>query len=183
MLLIDLDGVLVDFVGSALRLFQGEAEAEATLFDWPRGEWDIAKVLGVSTGEFWKRVDHAGEDWWATLPEYPWAQTLLRVISDQDEFVIASSPSLHQCSAAGKVRWMQGRFHEGFRSYMLGEHKHLLAGPGRTLIDDSERNCERFEAAGGTAILFPRPWNRLGAITDPAGFVIEGLAHAKMGPT
>lgn len=175
MIYLDLDGVLCDFAGSAIRLFREPEEAAAILDNWPRGEWDIHKILNVSPATFWQRIDTAGEDWWALLPEYQWAQTLLRVVADHDEFTIASSPSLHPSSSAGKIRWMKSRFHDGFRAWMLGEHKHLLAGPGRTLIDDSERNCERFTAAGGRAILFPAPWNTLGGVVDPVSYVVNKL--------
>lgn len=31
--------------------------------------------------------------------------------------------------------------------------------PGRVLIDDNDTNCAKWREHGGTAILFPQPWN------------------------
>ena len=45
--------------------------------------------------------------------------------------------------------------------------------PGRLLIDDVQRNCEEFRLSGGTALLFPRPWN--GSRVTPGEFV-ENIA-------
>jgi hypothetical protein len=41
----------------------------------------------------------------------------------------------------------------------VGNDKHLLAGPGRLLIDDHPGNCHDWNESGGVSILFPRPWN------------------------
>ena len=52
----------------------------------------------------------------------------------------------------------------------------MLAKRGRVLIDDSDVNCEKFAAAGGTAIVFPQRWNSAHAIEGcPADHVIKLL--------
>lgn len=157
MILLDVDGVICDFVGAAISLHG--LDPVKVLANYPLGEWDIAKVLGVSQTDFWKRIDAAGEDWWATLPEYPWADELISLVGANDDWVFATSPSRFHGSASGKVRWMQRKFGSHFRKYMLGEHKHLLAKPGAILIDDNQLTCEKFDRHEGSAILFPRPWN------------------------
>lgn len=174
MILLDMDGVIVDFVGAALRLH--DQDVEATLATWPRGEWNVAKVLGVSTNVFWSKIDEAGEDWWATLPEYPWADELIAAVEEsQRGWVFATSPSRFHGSASGKVRWMQKKFGSGFRGYMLGEHKNLFARREAILIDDNEEAVKRFRAEGGGAVLFPRPWNSLGVVQNPVEMVKELL--------
>lgn len=54
---------------------------------------------------------------------------------------------------------------------MLGEHKHLFAKRGSLLIDDNEAAVRKFREHGGSAILFPQPWNSLGGVDDPVGYV------------
>lgn len=173
MIFVDLDGVCVDFIGAAL-LLHGR-DVEATLADWPNAVWDVSTVLGIKPAEFWKTIDEAGEDWWATLPAYPWMAPLLEMVAKKDDFIFATSPSRFAGSSSGKVRWMQRTFGRSWRSYMLGEHKHLFAKPGALLIDDNEAACEKFEAHGGKAILFPQPWNSLGRHADPLVFVKQRL--------
>ena len=65
-------------------------------------------------------------------------------------------------SLAGKLEWIHKYFPEWMhRQYLMGPQKHLLAGPGSLLIDDSEENVEKFRQHDGQAILVPRPWNSL----------------------
>ncbi len=47
------------------------------------------------------------------------------------------------------------------RRYLMGPAKHFCSGPGRVLIDDSDKNVIEFLRSGGQAILVPRPWNML----------------------
>jgi len=167
---LDLDGVVVDFVSAALKLF----DAEHLQKDWPPGEWDITNVLGVSATDFWSRVDARGELFWKNLQVYPWAGCLLNLIDDY-EWYYATSPSRSHRSSSGKVLWMQEQHGTHFRRYVLGEHKHLLAKSDALLIDDNQKNVERFVENGGKSILFPRPWNRLHHIDEPMGYVKEML--------
>ena len=51
---LDLDGVLVDFLGGAARWYCSKKDVEDF---WPKGEWGNTKLLselsGVSAGDFW----------------------------------------------------------------------------------------------------------------------------------
>ena len=168
---LDMDGVLTDFVGAALRL-HGRTEL---LDNWPRGERDIAKVLGLSRGAYWSKIDEQGSDFWASLEPYAWLHELIDVVRDVAPFTILTAPSLSPSSAEGKVRWMYEHFPkvEGrrFTSYLIGSQKHLLAQPGHLLIDDSEAHVDAFQAAGGQAILFPQVWTRKHSTDPPIEYV------------
>lgn len=174
MIFLDMDGVICDFVGSAARLHC--RQADELVSEWPAGVFDICHVLGVSATQFWSRVDRAGEAFWTYLNDYPWTSQLIELVQGHDEgFVISTSPSRSHHSSAGKVRWLQMKFGMPFRSYMLGEQKHLLAKPGAVLIDDNEASVLKFRDHGGEAILFPQPWNSLGRVDDPVGYVSDEL--------
>lgn len=162
-ILLDLDGVLVDFVGAACLVHRWDAAKVV--------EYDFFKTFGKTDAEFWQPIDARGEDWWASLPAHNWAARLIDTVRRNGNLVIATSPSRHHGSAAGKVRWLQRVFGNSFRNYMLGPSKHLMANQETVLIDDSETQCAAFAAAGGTACLFPQPWNRLGQIPDPVAYV------------
>ena len=66
-ILLDMDGVVVDFVGGAARLFGADP---ATLFQPERdlpGEFDMYPALGLARGDFYAGLDNAGGALWPGL--------------------------------------------------------------------------------------------------------------------
>lgn len=159
-ILLDMDGVIADFVGSAIRLFG----REDLLSTWPCGQWCIAKALGISEVDFWGKIDVRGRHFWERLDFYPWAFRLTGMLTSFAPWTICTSPSHHPESLAGKLAWLHSCFGFPFRNYFMGSAKHLFARPGTVLVDDSDKNVSDFQAAGGKSILFPQPWNALYAI-------------------
>ena len=47
--------------------------------------------------------------------------------------------------------------------------KHLLAAPCKLLVDDFDGNVDGWVAAGGAAVIAPRPWNRFRPATGADG--------------
>ena len=161
-LLVDMDGVLVDFVTAALRLH----DRLEVLQDWPAGEWDMSEVMGISGPEFWGPIAEAGADFWATLEPYPWCDDLFELVESTGPWCILTSPSGDPFCAAGKIAWLQRRFGRGFRRFLIGPPKWVCARPDQLLIDDNDTNVDRFRERGGRAILFPQPWNRNHALVE-----------------
>lgn len=151
---LDMDGVCCNF--------QGAAMTACGFPDLVPTQWDMTRDMGITEDEFWRRIDAHGEDFWANLSDYPWFCDLYHRLywQCQGRLYFLSTPSRAPFSASGKVRWLQKWLGPHFDAYIFTRHKHLFAGPGRLLVDDNAENCERFEAAGGQAILFPQPWNR-----------------------
>lgn len=172
---LDMDGVLSDFVTAALELHQ----SPDAIHDWPPGEFNMARVLGISSSEFWGGIDRQGADYWARLKPYPWFAELTALAREFGEVSILTSPSQHPDCPAGKVRWIHEHLGKGFRDFLIGPPKYLCARPGAVLIDDSDRNVDRFRLHGGQAILFPQPWNSNHAITDRLAFVRRELEAAR----
>ena len=164
---LDMDGVLTDFIGAALRVHN----RDDALLNWPRGERDVPKVLGISRNQYWKKIDALGSDFWANLAPYPWFDELIEMVREIALFTILTTSSLAPSCLDGKVRWLYEKFpkvdRRRFREFIIGEQKHLLAQPGRLLIDDAEPNVDAFAAHGGRSILFPQAWNRNHQIADP----------------
>jgi beta-phosphoglucomutase-like phosphatase (HAD superfamily) len=57
------------------------------------------------------------------------------------------------------VDWINHRLQDYRRQYFVGCQKFRLAKRGVILIDDAEHNVDAFRAAGGEAVMVPRPWN------------------------
>jgi len=166
---LDMDGVLVDFVG-----------AVASLFGCPRSEVESSgdrayEAAGVTKQEFWGVIDAAGPEWWEFIEPYPWTGRLIEACSRAGQVYVASSPP-KKCFGAGsgKMAWLSRFAPQVYkdRKFFLGTDKYLLAAPGRVLVDDDPEKCAAFAAAGGQTALFPQPWN-IGGL--PAGATPEKL--------
>jgi hypothetical protein len=164
-ILVDLDGVLANFLYGALGAF-----GRVDLYDnWPIGQWNISTVLGISTNDFWTRIMSFGHEFWEALPAYPWTMELWEILStitnDQGaQLAICTAPSRSSDCAKGKVMWMQKIFGKTFMDYVITQKKNLLAGPKTVLIDDREDNVIKFSAEGGVGILFPGRTNAYGIL-------------------
>lgn len=171
-ILLDMDGVIADFMGAILEL-HGQRELADK---WPDGEADYAVVLGMTKDEFWKPVDGLGGRFWAEFPPYPWLNELLTLLRETAPFTISTSPSRSAACASAKVEWLREHFQEPlYMDFMIGTQKYLLAKPDVVLIDDQHKNIDQFREHGGQAILFPQPWNSNFAITDRIGYVRSEL--------
>jgi len=173
---LDLDGVLADWIGGVCRLYG----IDRSLAENTTGPYqDISDVLGVSTNALWRAVDEAGSRFWAELDRYPWARPLFEYCEAIAPTTILTSPSWHPTSLSGKLEWLnrhlRWRGEKAFRQYLIGPDKVACARPGALLIDDRDSQCEAFRAAGGSAILFPQPWNKMRDRKDRAGHVYDEL--------
>jgi hypothetical protein len=169
LIFLDMDGVLCDFIGPAAALHGRDARA----LDWAAGKGlDLAaqtsKVFGLGLDAFWWPIHAAGEKFWAELELTPWASGRAGLVASAlrlDDCVVLSRPSSCPTSAAGKALWLRRHFDGRFAvpsGAILCARKELLAGPGRVLIDDDDRNVAAWRAAGGAAVLLPQPWNAAG---------------------
>lgn len=160
-ILLDMDGVLSDFVGAASIAFN--RNPVEVYMNWPMGTYDIAKVLETTTLGLWTRIDACGENFWATLRQYSWAKDLYEGCKKIDDTYFLTSPSTDPACLSGKMKWICA-FTESrdFRNFLIGPAKNLCAKPSNILVDDCDYNVDNFREAGGKAILFPQPWNKRG---------------------
>lgn len=153
-ILLDMDGVLTDFVGNALRVFGRE--------DLVITQEDMIIELGVNEEEFCNGIDTKGEEFWAMMPETPECNSIINLVESTGfQWLISTNPSKYKYASAGKEYWLKNKFGYNFTNYMIGKHKYLMAGPDRVLIDDFAKNCHKFMKYGGDFILVPRPYNSL----------------------
>lgn len=154
---LDLDGVLVDFVGGVMR----DAGKPVALRD-DVTSWDgIPDVLGCTDAEMWRvlAVDDFGLTFWRDLPWLEHGRELFARLVDMASVTIMSAPCHDPNSAAGKLRWIEREIPSHARRYALTPCKAVFARPGAILVDDSGRNVDEFRAAGGRAFLWPATWN------------------------
>ena len=160
-IILDVDGVLADFFGAALRAHGSEHLAD----NWPAGHWEMMDVMGLGHNAFWEPLDNFA--FWDSCQLYPGAQDFVNSLGALGDVYFATIPSTSAESTAAKVRWLHRHFpdHTG----MVGKPKWLLAHPEHLLIDDSDKNCDEFAHHGGMVWQYPRRWNRLHA-QDPMDY-------------
>jgi hypothetical protein len=153
---LDMDGVLVDFVGGAHRVFGKHYDRTAPLV------WEFFKEWGVTFEEFDAKC---GIDFWDFLDWMPDGIGIERAVRNKfslKDIYLLTTPMPNPGSGTGKLRWIKRCMTWAYdRTILSYAPKSLFAKPNTLLIDDKDQNIEEFEAAGGRGILVPRPWNKL----------------------
>lgn len=149
----DLDGVLVDFNGSATAIIG--AENPPKKWRWYEDYEDgFRRVNDACTWQFWANLDwmHDGHD-------------ILRAVIDTfdpAQIYLLTTPMPNPGSASGKMEWIDRHLPTyNKKIFITTASKSVVARPDTLLIDDKDQNVEEFTDAGGEAILVPRPWNEL----------------------
>jgi len=169
---LDMDGVMVDWVGGVCDLIGPQARRRRVV--WPPGEYDIETALGIHTDRLWGLVNRQGVEWWAHLEPLKTNLALWAMLSDTAATVsILTTPGPAEYVHSGKAQWIRNHAPHLLPGATMARDKHLLAGPGRLLIDDSDEKCQAFIEAGGSAIVFPQDWN------SQSGWALEPLNHVK----
>ncbi len=161
---LDLDGVLVDFVRGAFALHGKSIPMNEVT-------WDFPQQLGFPStwaGAFWNPL---GQAFWAGLGWTNEGNSLLAALEGLfgNRIVVATSPPLTPGAPEGKLDWIRRHMPKYDRQFHITPCKHFLAGPKRLLIDDHDGNAVAFRREGGTAVVVPRPWNGRKAETDRNG--------------
>lgn len=173
MFLLDMDGVICNFVDGLIRSAKWSLEHE----DW--ASWSHHQTFGLTDEEMWAFTREEG--WWTNLPEYGWANRLFTELECRGEVIFCTSPSLDWKCPGEKIQWLRNH---GFMShkknnFQIGPRKELMAGSGAILIDDYDVNVSKFRENGGRAILFPQPWNENRSVKeDRVDFVLRELYDA-----
>ncbi len=170
-LLLDMDGVLADFVAGfcATHGIENPYNDPAN-----HGNPSVTKISGLPPHIAYGPMEH---DWWANLPPLPWAFELVSLLEERfgDSICILSKPTWNVGCMGGKFEWICKHFSQFKERFLFGAAKFFAAGPGKVLLDDHEDNCKKFREAGGEAILFPGLWNRLYSVDDHITYVRKEL--------
>lgn len=161
-ILLDMDGVLADFLSGALEALNRDFNRDITIEQYVDrfGQWGTYDFYGISQKEFWDSIQNT-PNFWYNLKPLPWYKELHEMLSGIGEVTILTTPSLDPSCAMQKLQWLNDKMGIGSNQVLMGARKYLLAGNG-ILIDDYSENVNKFKQAGGDAILIPSNWNTNG---------------------
>lgn len=172
--LVDMDGLLTDFVSAACKLHK---KPFSSVTD---SRMDI--TWRMSTDEFWEPIFADGVSFWEGLNPYSWTTELVALLvdkfrlSDDHCWTICTSPTQQPECKTGKLAWLKKHNIKPPIPPLFKKDKARYATRDTILIDDTERVIDQFIIAGGIGILFPAPWNRYGGFSsDPVAWVRESL--------
>jgi len=159
--LLDLDGVLVDFIGGACATHN---KAYANHPHEPEKQedqmpWDIEPIFGLGSRDLWAPFDR---QFWASLKPLPHFTPFLLTLEaffGQENICLLTSPPLTEGSVEGKRDWIYEYMPQYRRRYLIGPAKEFCASASNVLIDDNEDNISKFKEEGGQTFLVPAPWN------------------------
>jgi 5'(3')-deoxyribonucleotidase len=155
--LLDMDGVLSDFVGA---MSKAHNKPNPFLDGKNAGKYDLAKIWGIPEKEFWKPTNFV--NFWADMKKTREADELVIFIErkfGKDNVAILTAPSEHPASIVGKMEWINRNYPQFDDRIIIAKCKDFLAHYDNVLIDDKDSNVDDFKAAGGRAVLMPRYWN------------------------
>lgn len=154
--MLDMDGVIVDFVkGACLH----HNRSSPYLQEENLGNWDIDKMWGMTHDECFDLPS----SFWESLE---WTKAGKEIVRIAEELVgrhnvyILSNPSEHANAVIGKLAWIKREMPEYRKKWFFGTEKHAVGGHNRLLIDDSDKNVEKYRAKGFPAVLVPALWNK-----------------------
>ena len=169
-ILLDLDGVIVDFIGGFRKWYN----IPNTITTFP-GDYDMTPEkygLDMTIKEMWQGLSY---DFWINLEFTPEAENILKLVHDLNTTIL-TSPSSNGVN--GKQEWIKKNMSRYFykKKYLIGPDKSACAHPGALLIDDSDHKVAKFRKAGGHAILFPQHWNAHHSVVNKSVFFEVCLA-------
>jgi 5'(3')-deoxyribonucleotidase len=157
---LDQDGVISDFLSSAIKELNKAYDRNVTLEQYAKefGQWGTYDYYGITVAEFWAPINDK-LNFWMDLEPMPWAKKLFLALSAIGDVTVVTAPSQDPDCARQKLQWLN--LHLGIKpeQVFLGHRKYLMAGNG-ILIDDYHKNVDTFREAGGQAILIPSTWNK-----------------------
>ena len=154
---LDMDGVFFDFITMANRA-TGIPLHHSQVVDFhyyrPYMDWETYR----------HRILLEGQSFWSRLDRYAWGADLMEVCESAfDEMCWLTDPGTWPDAMNGKMDCLIDHGYDDIPMICAGAGgpKAVIARiPNAVLIDDRIENCEAFHAAGGSAILFPQPWNK-----------------------
>lgn len=157
-MLLDVDGVLADFVSPALAILEVLGAGKFTHADVKT--WEICEAIGRPdlVGKFYKMTDRAGFCY--DIPVIAGAKAGVKQCRTVADVMFVTSPMDNQYWVWERNRWLQKHFKAGKKSTIQTDAKHAVSG--HVFVDDKPSNVREWLAHNKSSIgiLWDAPYNR-----------------------
>lgn len=157
---LDLDGVLVDFIGGVLAMYDLDPKLYHEMTDYYGINAFLCEKLGHKV-DVWADIALTKGHFWRTLDWTPNGREIVTRLSRLGvPILIVTKPTRDPYCALGKTQWIQRELKQYRldRNYSMCTVKSLIAGPSKLLIDDCPDNLIAFKSAGGHVVQAIQPW-------------------------
>ena len=160
-ILLDMDGVLVDFLGGACKLHHKtyDGHPHDPVNQVAQKPWNIEPLFEMTAPALWSPM---GREFWEGLDPLPWANEVIAILSSkfgEQNICLLTIPIRTDGCIDGKMAYIRRHMPQFRRQFLVGPAKQFAASPRHCLVDDHHKNIEAFKDAGGHAFLFPAPYN------------------------
>jgi hypothetical protein len=148
---LDLDGVLYSWTGGVCKLFNINPTDYLSIITQYGG---LEDMLGKQ--EIDKRINEAGQGFWANLDPLPWANKLYHSLCDKvgkDNVYFCTSHGSYASAPNGKITAVMRDFGASPKKVILIKDKYLLAKPQTILIDDFSENLDKFDDINDESVI------------------------------
>ena len=143
-LFLDADSVLFNFTKSASKILNIELPLKSS--ELPESHF----YDKVGKRHFWKHIN--GHSFWANLDPYPWAKDLIKLGKQCSDWLILTKGSYDKGCYSGKYESISRLGGCSNNLWLvMGSKARVCRNKNDILIDDKVKNCDEWEAAGGTA--------------------------------
>lgn len=157
-ILVDCDGVIADFVGSALKWVNDKLGTSYTEADIK--EYDLFAAIGQQSlwKDFHKMVSSGG--FCKNIRPYQGAKRLIQDLNDYGNVFVVTKPLHCPTWYYERTEWLNEHFGIPKNHVIFASEKRLIGGS--LLIEDSFDNCVEWSSENfGPVILIDKPYNRV----------------------
>ena len=162
---VDMDDVVVDFVGGLCAAIRTEYDIE--LYPEDITQWDLQPILDPIIGRNWWAWLREREWLWANFGVVPGALGSIDLLRREGHYMelVTSKPLWAEHNV---WKWL-GKWRPAFQQVTVTNPDHNKADwtDADIIIDDKMENCAGFIATGRKAILFTRPHNANQVLIPP----------------
>ena len=160
---LDMDGVLVDFVGGVCKAF-GVKSYSYLNYPFTKNYWNFHKEISGATGSDYHEAI-IKKEFWANLGWMHDGNSIYELIIQKfglDNVFLLTGTDVDPVDQviAGKMKWIEDGPTELIDHVIFAKcPKGCIASPDKILIDDKEKNVVDWNINDGKGFLIPRHWN------------------------
>ena len=166
-ILLDVDGVLADFVGHTMTLLDGLGIRLPNNGRDGFNTWDLLDVLPSNESRSRCAWGWRERGWCVSMPPYPGAQQAVANLRTHADIVFVTAPMPYAPNwMFERTQWLMKEFDAKAHEIVHTTGKHNVWGD--VLVEDKPSNLEEWlaEHPNGTGILCDAPYNRNWIIPD-----------------